>query len=238
MNGLSQIYKSVDSRSIVEKMEEKGFEFEGVKTTNTRKPEHIGHQKHMMIFKSPFEIDDNNYIRALIVNSYNGLTSIQFNLGVYRIVCRNGLIVGDDLFKMRAVHKGNIIDQVEEATEAMAESSKKVVEFVQLMQDTNYTPEEEEQFILSAIEFRHPKALEGPVKPFDYTSQFQAKREQDVDTTVYNLYNRVQEKLIGGDYHFYSANLEAMRKAKSFSGVNTMIKANQFLWSQAQQLVA
>lgn len=50
--------------------------------------------------------------RIIIINSYNGESALQVRVGLYRLVCSNGLIVGQDWFTERIIHlKGLTTDQ-------------------------------------------------------------------------------------------------------------------------------
>jgi hypothetical protein len=49
--------------------------------------------------------------RIIIVNSYNGEKALTVLCGIFRLVCRNGLVVGTTLYKERAIHvKGQTLD--------------------------------------------------------------------------------------------------------------------------------
>lgn len=53
---------------------------------------------------------DEVIMRAVVINSYNGSNSLQIMLGAFRLVCSNGMILGDTMFDYSAKHFQNGID--------------------------------------------------------------------------------------------------------------------------------
>jgi hypothetical protein len=61
---------------------------------------------------------DKSIPRLLITNSYKGECALSFKVGLYRLVCSNGLVVGNDLFKERVIHlesNTNKLDSIKES---------------------------------------------------------------------------------------------------------------------------
>ena len=66
-------------------------------------------------------VGDTVHLRGIFGNSYNGTKSAVFDLGGYRLVCANGMIVGKSLFRTRRKHVGEI------DTDAMMKEVEKAI---------------------------------------------------------------------------------------------------------------
>jgi len=59
--------------------------------------------------QATFRLEANEII---LINSHDGASSYQMLAGVFRFVCRNGLVVGKIANDIRVPHKGNVQDEV------------------------------------------------------------------------------------------------------------------------------
>ena len=107
---LTDRYHTINSVDVVQKLASNNINLIGTSIANTRKESNEGYQKHIMLFNTGYSANAGNDITLLVTNSYNGSSSLQFNLGVYRAVCANGLVVGNDYMKERIIHKGKDVD--------------------------------------------------------------------------------------------------------------------------------
>ena len=116
---LSSKYSFIDTKDIIDSLENKGLEFFKASFATPRLEKHKGYQKHLVIFKTGHRIDENNEILLLLTNSYNGSTSLKFNIGIYRTICANGLIAGNDMFFYKIRHRAICMEQIEEMIEVL-----------------------------------------------------------------------------------------------------------------------
>jgi len=227
---LTKQYNFVNSKVVRSLLESQGLTFEGISVTKARKNK--GFQKHVMIFDTGKMIDSENRIRLLVTNSYNGLTSLKFNLGVYRKVCSNGLVVGESLFSEKFIHKGKTLEsELMRIVALIPQKSEELVTIVKKMQATPVTQEIKSMFINKAVKQRHGE------NTLISLEDFKERRQEDLHTNVYNLFNSVQETIVKGLYHFKSEG-KLERKARVIKGMNKDIELNKFMFDQALKLVA
>ena len=75
-----------------------------------------GARLHAQFIIPSVEVDigkgDTVSLRGIFGNSYNGTKSVVFDLGGYRLVCLNGMVVGKSLFRTRRKHVGEIDTEI------------------------------------------------------------------------------------------------------------------------------
>src|SRR5690606_17776822 len=83
------------------------------KEVRVRKEEKRGFSKHLVrLRRHNEEMIDGNYPEIVLINSHDGSTSYQMRAGIYRMVCTNGLVVGNELYKQKVRHEGDVVTRV------------------------------------------------------------------------------------------------------------------------------
>jgi hypothetical protein len=106
---LTDKYKLAKTSEIVKRIEGLGFKLDNFVAMKTRKKERQGFQKHRAIFTSPLLKATNDGVpQLLLTNSHDGTSSVVLQLGFFRFICSNGLVVGSNVVKpLRIRHSGN-----------------------------------------------------------------------------------------------------------------------------------
>jgi hypothetical protein len=170
----------------------------GVKTT-----------KHLIEFK--FEDLKNDLFgtpatpRLLIWNSYNGECALSINVGVYRVVCANGLTVGQEIFQDRAVHMedSGIIKVVAEFQDKLKEALDYVrhnmIPSLTERMNTDIQPADVLRIVRQlgqdgALSLRNVDRIINHLSLDLETGDFIfCNRKEDRDLTLWNLYNIINE---------------------------------------------
>ena len=92
-------------------MELLGWGVVDAKEVDIRAEAKKGFQKHLVVFRNPdmkIERDgDTVFPQILMTNSHNGTSSFQFETGIYRMICENGLVIATEQFeKIKIRHMG------------------------------------------------------------------------------------------------------------------------------------
>jgi len=243
----SEKYTFVDSQEIKTLIESNGFIHNTTSFAEVRKEHKAGFQKHIMIFDhESFKIDDENRLQLLVTNSHDGSSSLRFNLGVFRTVCANGLVVGSSFDEIRIRHlKVNKI-LIEETLEKFAAKSEHFIKMVRSMQNTQLNYKQIEKLAISAQELRlrHIK-----IHSVQYASVVDIKREADKSTDLWTVFNVVQESMIkGGIKYIYDSKVKngigklievrksnTTKEIKNFKEVEFL---NKNLWDIAEKIAA
>jgi hypothetical protein len=179
---------------------------------------------------------DDAFPRIILTNSHDGFNSFQFRVGIYRLVCSNGLVVADEefsAFKIR--HKGYTFQELQGVVAQAVKDLPNKVEVLNKMQVRMLTQEEQRQLAIDAMALR----ATTPDAKFDEMSIEQvlaATRKEDEGDSLWAVFNRVQESIINGGY---SAALRGakVRKVKKIKSFERDIQVNQDLFKLATALV-
>ena len=197
--------------------------------------------KHMISFQNPELIikgknGDDAFPRIIVTNSHDGLSSFQFRVGIYRLVCSNGLVVADEEFSAFSIkHKGYTFEELQGVVaQAVADLPNKI-QVLNKMQARMLTPEEQRQLAIDAMALRSS----NPDAKYDEASieeVLTATRKEDEGDSLWLVFNRVQESIINGGY---SAALRGakIRKVKKIKSFEKDLKVNQDLFKLATAFI-
>lgn len=190
---LSKNYVEVQSKTIVDELTSRGFTLDKIVKCKTRKIERQGKQLHRMIFTNSSLLAQNNEgkMQLIVSNSYDGTSAIHFTLGYFRLVCSNGLMVGNTYEQVSIRHTGqkNIGEKIEKAIETIVAQSKKLHEQFEKMRNIVLDQNAVKAIEMAGVRLRVPSAVDAKIITL---------RNEDKEDTLFNVYNRVQEVVIRG----------------------------------------
>ena len=197
--------------------------------------------KHMISFQNPELIikgknGDDAYPRIIVTNSHDGLSSFQFRVGIYRLVCSNGLVVADEEFSAFSIkHKGYTFEELQTVVaSAVADLPNKIV-VLNKMQVRMLTADEQRQLAIDAMALRstNPDAKYDEVSVQEVLA---ATRKEDEGDNLWVVFNRIQESIVNGGY---SAALRGakVRKVKKIKSFERDLQVNQDLFKLATALL-
>jgi hypothetical protein len=206
-----------------------------------RKKEGTIFSKHMVAFQNPdIKITgsdgDEAYPRILLTNSHDGMQSFRFSVGIFRLVCSNGLVVADEKFNdFRIKHKGYTFDELRDVVSQAVKDLPNKVEVMNQMRNRILSEEEKQKLAIDALLIR------AGVKTLNYDQEtideiLVPKRKEDQGDDLWRVFNVVQEKIINGDFHaaLVGAKVRKVRKIKSFE---KDIQVNKDLFRLATSLI-
>ena len=198
--------------------------------------------KHMVSFQNPNLIikgkdGDDAFPRIILTNSHDGLSSFQFRVGIYRLVCSNGLVVCDEEFSAFSIkHKGYTFQELQAVVEGAVTDLPNKIQVLNKMQDRMLTPAEQRQLAVDAMALR---ATNPDAKYTDLSIEevLTATRKEDEGDSLWLVFNRIQESIINGGY---SAALRGakVRKVKKIKSFEKDLKVNQDLFKLATAFIS
>ena len=207
----------------------------------SRKEEGTIFSKHMVSFQNPdikitSEDGDDAYPRILLTNSHDGMQSFRFSVGIFRLVCSNGLVVADEEFSdFRIKHKGYSFSELRNVVKQAVKDLPNRVEVMNDMKNRILTQEEKNKLALDAMLIR------AGVDNLEYDEEtivdiLEPKRKADKGDDLWRVFNVVQEKITQGDFHaaLTGAKVRKVRKIQSFE---KDLKVNKELFKLATALV-
>ena len=204
--------------------------------------------KHMIAFQNPdlkikSKDGDDSFPRIIMTNSHDGMQAFKFSVGIFRLVCSNGLVVADEQFSdFKIKHKGYTFDELRGVVNQAVADLPNKVEVLNQMKQRVLSQEEKNKLALDAMLIRAGiKPGSEEAKKFDYDDEtiidiLDPKRDEDKGDDLWRVFNVVQEKITQGDFHaaLTGAKVRKVRKIKSFE---KDIKVNKELFKLATALV-
>lgn len=241
-------YLFVNTETIIDDLDKLGWKPVQAAQRKARKKEGTIFSKHMVAFQNPdIQITssdgDNAYPRILLTNSHDGMQAFKFSVGIFRLVCSNGLVVADEQFSdFKIKHKGYSFEELRNVVRQAVEDLPNKVQVMNDMKDRVLTQEEKNQLAVDAMLIRAGiKPNSDKAKEFEYDAEtiediLEPKREADKGDDLWRVFNVVQEKITQGDFHaaLTGAKVRKVRKIKSFE---KDMKVNKELFKLATALI-
>ena len=244
---VSKRYLFVNTETIIDDLDKLGWKPVQAAQRASRGGDTI-FSKHMIAFQNPDlkikgKDGDDSFPRIIMTNSHDGMQAFKFSVGIFRLVCSNGLVVADEQFnEFKIKHKGYTFDELRGVVnQAIADLPNKV-EVLNQMKQRVLTQDEKNKLALDAMLIRagiKPGSKEA--KKFNYDDEtiediLDPKRDEDKGNDLWRVFNVVQEKITQGDFHaaLTGAKVRKVRKIKSFE---KDLKVNKELFKLATALV-
>ena len=238
---VSNKYLFVNTETIIDDLEKLGWLPVQAAQRKARKKEGTIFSKHMVAFQNPdikitSKDGDDAYPRILLTNSHDGMQAFKFSVGIFRLVCSNGLVVADEQFSdFKIKHKGYTFEELRNVVRQAVEDLPNRVQVMNDMKNRILSEEEKRKLALDAMLIR------AGVKELQYDEEtiddiLDPKREADKGDDLWRVFNVVQEKITQGDFHaaLTGAKVRKVRKIKSFE---KDMKVNKELFKLATALV-
>lgn len=245
---LSERYVQANTMTVVRDLAKMGWYPVQAKQCRTKKNSSGIHSFHMIAFQNPnVRIEKNGdggttidtWPRIILTNSHDGFNSFKFMVGLFRVVCSNGLVVAtDELVNMSIRH----INYTFEALRVIVKDAiAKVPQIVSRMNTMKQIALSEKDQIAIATE------VEKIRRDIDAETEFVPEKEviddiltpvraDDEGNDLWSVFNRCQEKMIKGGYYKRSPN-NKYRKQRRITSIKKDIDYNQRLWSFVSNLV-
>jgi|TARA_R100000027_G_scaffold43268_1_gene32468 hypothetical protein len=245
---VSKKYLFVNTETIIDDLDKLGWKPVEAAQRKSIKKEGTIFSKHMVAFQNPdIKITsgdgDDAYPRILLTNSHDGMQAFKFSVGIFRLVCSNGLVVADEQFSdFKIKHKGYTFGELRKVVRQAVEDLPNKVQIMNDMKNRILTRDEKNKLALDAMLIRAGVAPGSEqAEAFNYDDEtiddiLDPKRDADKGNDLWRVFNVVQEKITQGDFHaaLTGAKVRKVRKIKSFE---KDIKVNKELFKLATALV-
>lgn len=237
---LSNKYLHVNTETIIDDLEKLGWKPVTAFQRKSRGKDTI-FSKHMVSFQNPDLMikgknGDDAFPRIILTNSHDGFNSFQFRIGIYRLVCSNGLVVADEEFSaFRIRHTGYTFEELRGVvSQAVADLPNKV-DILNKMQLRELTPAEQRQLAIDAMQLRTNR-IDAEWDEETIQDVLTPLRDADKGNDLWKVFNVIQEKITQGGYSaaLNGAKVRKVRKIKSFE---KDLEVNQKLFKLATALV-
>jgi len=237
-DSLSDKYTHIPTSRVIEDMEKLNFFITECKEIKARK--RVGFQKHLLVFRNPDlvitgEDGDEIHPQILISNSHDGTSSFIFQSGLFRLICSNGLVVStQDFDKMKIRHINYTFEELQDKIKFMVEQLPLTVESMNKMKSTQLSEEQAHELAKQSLTTRFADE-EIDALNIDLDALLEPIRPEDKSNDLFTVFNRIQEKILGGDFSYMSGT--KIRKARKVKNFQQDIKINARLFEIANEFV-
>jgi len=238
---VSDKYLFVNTETIIDDLEKLGWLPVQAAQRKARKKEGTIFSKHMVAFQNPdimitSQDGDNAYPRILLTNSHDGMQAFKFSVGIFRLVCSNGLVVADEQFSdFKIKHKGYSFEELRNVVRQAVEDLPNRVQVMNDMKNRILTSTEKRKLAIDAMLIR------AGINTLQYDEEtideiLEPKRKEDKGDDLWRVFNVIQEKITQGEFHaaLKGAKVRKVRKIKSFE---KDMKVNKELFKLATNLI-
>jgi len=135
--GVSSRYTFVSTAQVVDLLRNEGWSPVQARQQRVRLPDRQGFQMHEIRFARRDDLDGGTFEvgecrpELILHNAHDGTRAYRIDAGLYRLVCRNGLVVADADFAHVAIRHLDVgPDQFAAAAQAVAESTPRVLDVI------------------------------------------------------------------------------------------------------------
>ena len=225
---LTDKYIQTPTIKVVEDLMNLGWEVTKVQEVKSRK--YQGFQKHLIMFRNPNIIirganGDDAQPQILLTNSHDGKAAFNFRVGIFRFVCSNGLVISDADFGVISIrHMNYTFESLQAKVAEMITKLPGLVNKINLFKTTVLTETQMTDFATKASALRTKKTV-------NIMDILTPTRTEDQGNDLWVVFNRVQEKILGGSY------TSGGRKARSVKNFQQDIKINEQLFELAESYI-
>jgi hypothetical protein len=195
------------------------------------------HARHVVRLRPRFDTVhlQDSIPEVVFLNSHDGTSAYQLRMGIFRVVCTNGLIVSRGAFPAYCVsHRGNIVDDVIAGALELAERFESLATQVERMEQRRLFKDEQLAFAARALALRFPAPAQSGMEPLQLLA---CRRTEDVGDDLWRVYNRCQEHLLRGGLSRRSAT-GRLTRTRRISSIRRDVQLNSQLWDLAAQVLA
>lgn len=232
---VSERYRFIPTSVSVEALMNNGFECVEAQQTRARSVEGVNFARHLLRFRLPTtpavgEVQP----EILLRNAHDGTSAKRFDAGVFRFVCANGLVVAESMFASISLrHSGKKEADLIEAARHVMDGAVSAATHVQKWSRINLQVERIMSFAKQAAVLRWGDEAER----VDLNQLVRSRRSEDNSSSLWHVFNRVQENLIGGGVRLAPSedSLTARRtKSRALSAIDDNVRVNKGLWQLAE----
>jgi len=232
---VSNNYTHIPTSQVIEDMITLGWTPVSAQQVKARKG--VGFQKHIIRFQNQNIVingkdGDDVFPELLLTNSHDGKNAFHLRVGLYRLVCSNGLVVADAEFSNVAIrHTGYTFEELRKQVVALIDTLPGLVQKINVFRATPLTQEQMEDFAIKASEYRW-KHQTITINPSDILA---VERNEDNGSDLWSVFNRVQEKLTNGGFNY--RNGRKTRKVRALKNFTQDLVFNGELWELAETYI-
>jgi len=237
MPGVSGKYTFLPTARIVEAMRQEGWKPIEARQSRPRMEARRGYQMHQVRFQRRDQVAEVDEFapEVVLLNSHDRSSGYEIRAGMFRFVCRNGLMVADSLIPAIYVrHTGQELNRIIEASFTILGQLPRLAERVASFRAFGLSDSAARQFAEQALTLRYARPELAPIRA---EQLLEPRRIDDAANNLWAITNRVQENLLRGgmrDTSRASRNGKPFRPMRPIRGLGSNVDINLGIWALAE----
>lgn len=234
---VSKRYSFIPTSQILTDLDSLGWKIRSITNPRYKSAGKMLHGKHLVrLFHPDIQINaegDINHVEIALYNSSDGTSKFRMEVGIFRMVCSNGLVVkSHDFGGINMRHSGYSFDALKVSIEEMVAGLPNVVQKINTFSSRILSAAEMTSLAQSAYELRNSgrvathEELQAILTP---------RRDADKGDNLWVVFNRVQESVLSGG-NIFTDRRGRNRTARPIRNLDKGLKLNQELWSLAEAM--
>jgi hypothetical protein len=210
--------------------------FVPVEARQTRARHGVAHARHVVRLRRRFETVQlkDAVPEVIFMNSHDGTSAYQLRVGLFRVVCTNGLIVSVGAFpSFRVAHRGDIVEEVVASALEVSERFGVLAGQVQRMEQRILFKDEQTAFAERALAVRFADPAQSGILP---TQLLTCRRVEDLGSDIWSVLNKIQENLFRGGLSRLAPSGRRTR-TRRITSITEDVRINSGLWDLAEQML-
>lgn len=225
----SERYSMVPTMNMIENFRKAGWY--PTKVMEERSKKFDGFQKHLIRFRQDFDDSQKRIPEIVMINSHNGRSKCEFRLGIFEVVCTNGLVIETlSLAYMKQVHVGINYDEFKKTIDVYAGNADKIMKEIPKYEAVKLTKNQRVEFATKVLKMQYFNKS-GIINPDQI---LKTRRIEDDEPTLWKTFNVIQENIIKGGIHYdLYTDSDNIRKStsKPVTNIYKNILFNTMLWN-------
>lgn len=237
---VSTLYVQANTKTVIDDMAKLGWY--PVDAKQQRQRGSMKYSFHMVVFQNPDVVVHNLeggvdcWPRIILTNSHDGMHAFKFMVGLYRVVCSNGLVIASDQFADLSIrHIAYTFQELRDLTAGVIAQLPKQIELINGMKRVILTKKQKIDFASAAFKIRRGIKADVPfMLPFDVAEEIiEPVRSEDHGDDLWTVYNILQEKMTRGGFKASADPTKKPRKVRAITAIAKDLDMNRKLFRYA-----
>lgn len=237
MPGVSGRYTFLPTAQIVSAMRNEGWKPIEARQSRPRLEARREYQLHQVRFQRRDQVAEMDEFapEVVLLNSHDRSSGYELRAGMFRFICRNGLMIADSLIPAIHVrHTGQELNRIIEASFTILGQLPRIAERVASFRSVSLSDSVARQFAAQALALRYSDPALAPIRS---EQLLEPRRYEDAGSDLWTTTNRVQENLLRGgmrDTSRVNRSGKPFRPMRQIRGLAANVDINLGIWALAE----
>ena len=237
MPGTSTRYSFLPTSRIIDAMRAEGWKPTDARQSRPRLAARQGYQLHQVRFQRRDQLAEVGEFapEVVLINSHDRSSGYELHAGLFRFICRNGMMVSDAVITpIHVRHTGQELPQIIDASFKILAQLPVIAGRVASFRSRMLTDAAAMEFATHALRLRYPDPTLAPIRA---DQLLDVRRSEDAGMDLWSIVSRCQEALLRGGMRDTSRVNRAgkpFRPMRPIRGLDANVHINLGLWQLAE----